>query len=561
MWRWRDWVIDAFNGTCRSIDSPSSRLPATCCRTPTLEQQIATGFNRNHRGNAEGGIIPEEYAVEYVVDRVDTTATVWLGLTLGCARCHDHKYDPITQKEFYQLFAYFNNVPESGKARRQGNSPPFIKAPTADQVPRLQELDRRLTAATDAFAALEPELVRAQQTWERTLDTTSARAWGPTLGLVAHYPLDGDLSGPVAVTRDGKPVAPRVVNGEPRFVDGRIGGAAGFDGKGYIQGGDITGFDSHGFYDDKYSLAAWIFPTAATGAIVTKVGDTVEPNGHGLHLKDGKVQSNYVSKWVDEGIRVQSEKTLSLNAWHQITLTYDGSRYAEGAKLYVDGELWKWEVLLDDLNNPRPLRREPLRIGGGGGPDNRFQGAIDDVRIYSRDLTAAEAKVLADPSSINAIASMQPEARSQAQSDKIRDYFLANAAPAAIQQSWKALLDVRAERNQLYESLPTVMVMEEMATPRQSHLLVAGSYRPSRGPCERRHPCRVRLVGRCRALSRQPARARAMADQPVKPAGGTRRRQPVLADVFRHRSRQDRGGLRLSGRGALASGAARLAGH
>ena len=183
------------------------------------------------------------------------------------------------------------------------------------------------------------------------------------------------------MTRDGKPVAPRVVNGEPRFVDGRIGGAAGFDGKGYIQGGDITGFDSHGFYDYKYSLAAWIFPTAATGAIVTKVGDTVEPNGHGLHLKDGKVDYNYVSKWVDEGIRVQSEKTLSLNAWHQITLTYDGSRYAEGAKLYVDGELWKWDVLLDDLNNPRPLRREPLRIGGGGGPDNRFQGAIDDVRI------------------------------------------------------------------------------------------------------------------------------------------------------------------------------------
>ena len=81
----------------------------------TLEQKIATGFNRNHRGNGEGGIIPEEYAVEYVVDRVETTATVWLGLTMGCARCHDHKYDPISQKEFYQVFAYFNNVPEHGR--------------------------------------------------------------------------------------------------------------------------------------------------------------------------------------------------------------------------------------------------------------------------------------------------------------------------------------------------------------------------------------------------------------------------------------------------------------
>ena len=90
----------------------------------TLDQEIATGFNRNHRGNGEGGIIPEEYAVEYVVDRVETTSTVWLGLTLGCARCHDHKYDPITQKEFYQVFAYFNNVPERGNAFKYGNSPP-----------------------------------------------------------------------------------------------------------------------------------------------------------------------------------------------------------------------------------------------------------------------------------------------------------------------------------------------------------------------------------------------------------------------------------------------------
>ena len=117
--------------TCRSTSSPSSSSPATCCPRPTLDQRIATGFNRNHRGNAEGGIIPEEYAVEYVVDRVETTATVWLGLTLGCARCHDHKYDPITQKEFYRLFAFFNNVPEKGRAIKFGNSPPMIKAPTA----------------------------------------------------------------------------------------------------------------------------------------------------------------------------------------------------------------------------------------------------------------------------------------------------------------------------------------------------------------------------------------------------------------------------------------------
>src|SRR6185369_5792010 len=100
----------------------------------TLEQKIATGFNRNHRGNSEGGVIPEEFQVEYVVDRVDTTSTVWLGLTAGCAKCHDHKYDPITQEEFYRLFAYFNNIPEHGRAIKVGNSPPFVQAPTEAQI-------------------------------------------------------------------------------------------------------------------------------------------------------------------------------------------------------------------------------------------------------------------------------------------------------------------------------------------------------------------------------------------------------------------------------------------
>src|SRR5262249_31135168 len=116
MWRWRDWVIDAYNHTMPFDQVTIEQLAGDLLPNPTLEQKIATGFNRNHRGNAEGGIIPEEYAVEYVVDRVDTTATVWLGLTMGCARCHDHKYDPISQKEFYQVFGYFNNVPERGKA-------------------------------------------------------------------------------------------------------------------------------------------------------------------------------------------------------------------------------------------------------------------------------------------------------------------------------------------------------------------------------------------------------------------------------------------------------------
>ena len=144
MWRWRDWVIEAFNRNMPFDQFTIEQIAGDMLPNATLDQKIATGFNRNHRGNGEGGIIPEEYAVEYVVDRVDTTSTVWLGLTLGCARCHDHKYDPITQKEFYQLFAYFNNVPEKGKAWKYGNSPPVVQAPTVAQQAERTALEARL---------------------------------------------------------------------------------------------------------------------------------------------------------------------------------------------------------------------------------------------------------------------------------------------------------------------------------------------------------------------------------------------------------------------------------
>src|SRR6185295_6101980 len=131
-------------------------------------------------------------AVEYVVDRVDTTATVWLGLTLGCARCHDHKFDPVTQKEFYQLFALFNNVPERGRAIKYGNSDPQIKAPTRAQQAELRELDERLAAARARLDALPPQIAEAQAQWEKAPRSEPLTDWWPSDGLLLDLPLDGD---------------------------------------------------------------------------------------------------------------------------------------------------------------------------------------------------------------------------------------------------------------------------------------------------------------------------------------------------------------------------------
>src|SRR6266567_2977206 len=169
MWRWRDWVIDAFARNMPFDQFTIEQIAGDLLPGSTLSQKIATGFHRNHRTSAEGGIVPEEFRVEYVADRVDTTAIVWLGLTMGCARCHDHKYDPILQKEFYRMFAYFNRVPEKGFVYNFGNDEPLIKAPTEEQQERLAKLDEKVAQTGQRMQALQSKIQKARRSWEKRL--------------------------------------------------------------------------------------------------------------------------------------------------------------------------------------------------------------------------------------------------------------------------------------------------------------------------------------------------------------------------------------------------------
>jgi len=457
MWRWRDWVIEAYNANMPFDRFTVEQIAGDMLPKPTLEQRIATGFNRNHRGNSEGGVIPEEYAVEYVVDRVDTTATVWLGLTAGCAKCHDHKYDPVSQREFYQLFAYFNNVPERGKAIKYGNSPPYIKTPTRVQQVKLKMLETDVKLAAAEWSKLQPELAEAQTKWEAVLDSGRPIDWTLTRGLKAHFSLD-------AMPANGAPMS---THGAVELVPGKIAQAMAFDGS-YLDAGDVGNF---GFFD-KFTVAAWIHPHDG-GAIVSRMVDTDRADGYSLVLEDGKLHVNLVKRWLDDAIRVETESRPAPNRWHHVTFSYDGSRVADGIKIYLNGALQKLKVNLDDLNQSFN-NKEPFRIGAGGA--SRFHGVIDDVRVYDRVLSAAEVMLVATTESIAEIAATPPGQRTLGQRQKSRTYFIEEQAPQIFRAPYLRLRKAREDLAAFDESIPTTMVMVEMPTPRPTHVLLRGEY-------------------------------------------------------------------------------------
>jgi mono/diheme cytochrome c family protein len=179
MWRWRDWVIAAFNDNLPYDRFTIEQLAGDLLDEPSFEQRLATGFNRNHMINFEGGAIPEEYQAQYVFDRVDTTSTVWMGLTAGCAKCHDHKFDPLSQREYYELAAFFNTVDEKGLDGQSGNAKPMMPAPTPEQSRALEPLEDALAPYEERLDRRDAELEAAQRAWSDRLESDLESRWRP----------------------------------------------------------------------------------------------------------------------------------------------------------------------------------------------------------------------------------------------------------------------------------------------------------------------------------------------------------------------------------------------
>ena len=447
MWRWRDWVIDAFNSNLPYDRFITEQIAGDLLPKPTLEQRIATGFARNHVINSEGGIIDEEYRVEYVADRVRTLSTAWLGLTMECAKCHDHKFDPIKQKDFYQLFAFFNNVPEHGEDGRVANAVPQIAAPTraqqttlADQLRQLTSLDTQLAPARTAWTWQPAD--EARLTALITAARTAAEATPGTLLLeptAPDSPWRADLAKPAPTIPQAK-------------LD--------FNAKSGL------------------TLAFWLKPDAdnprdvALFSNLNHLGspaDSQYGKGREIRLIDGEIEVRFSDRLPVYALILRTDgAAIRSDDWRHVAIVYAGGKKAANLRLFLDGRELPTRVLYDGVTAEQP--RKDLLVGADNAKDGvRFHGALDDVRAFPSALDSAAVRarfaVTALPRALAKVTAT-PATATALERTWLRDALLAAPAREAIWESHLAL----------QRSLPTAMVMQELPQPRPAFVLNRGNY-------------------------------------------------------------------------------------
>jgi hypothetical protein len=512
MWRWRDYVIESFNQNKPFDQFVIEQLAGDLLPNATLEQRIATGFNRNHRLNAEGGIVPEEYRIEYVVDRVDTTSTVFMGLTMGCARCHTHKYDPLTHKEFYQLSAFFNSIDEDGHSFDQGNAPPLMHAPTREQQARLTQFDTQVADAKTNLNVLIKRHEAAQRRWEKSL--SPKQQWFPDEKLIVHVPLDEHA--PAVFNKSDRDYHdkynrgkddPEVKfetgwrNGKPGYEASPLGTGVTFDQQIYFDGGMHADFrykSTSRDYRERFTIAAWVkADNEQAGTIVSKVSDSAaevengvpRAEGYGLYVVNGKLHFNMVFRWGEDTLRTETVEKLPLNQWQHVAVVFDGlEQWERRLRIYVNGTEAKLKFNQRNFFLLMGGSKNTLKVGAGGGARFRFKGALDDVRLYTRAFDAEEVALLANAESLHKIAGIAPAERTATQTAKLQRAFIAQAAPGELRQAYQQFVTLKQQRQAFIDDLPTTMVMEELPTPRVAHLLKRGAYDAPAEPVERLVP-------------------------------------------------------------------------
>lgn len=475
MWPWRDWVIKSFKNNMPYDEFVTLQLAGDLLPDATQEQILATAFNRNHPMTDEGGAIDEEFRVKYVADRTITAGTALLGLTMECASCHDHKFDPISQKEFYQMSAFFNNIKELGMTGADGNYGPMLLL--TDSIEQ-QEIDKIKSYIADKEKSIlnKKNSITVSNNENQNIPTIN-----DIEGLEGYYPLESfkSLNGNGNwYALDGN--ADSRTRALPKQIQGVVGKGLEFTGE-Y----DELRLHKIGLFEayDPFSAGVWINTTKREeGKTQTIMGNTGQKNnfwrGWDFYLDDeNKLNFRLVNSLPHNYLQVRSLDSISLNKWTHVMFTYDGSSKAKGVGLYINGKKADVNIELDKLyKSILPIKiashvpdNRPVRVAKSyrlhTGEFGIFKGAMDEIRIYSKELTALEVALVSNQATKNEVK----------EKDEWLGEYIASKSPS-IKNELTELKGIRKKLLELVDTIDEVMVMEEMPQPRPTFLLERGEY-------------------------------------------------------------------------------------
>lgn len=447
VWPWRDWVVRAFNSNMPYDHFVTEQLAGDLIPDASDDQILATTFNRLHPQKVEGGSTPEEFRIEYVADRTQTFGTAFLGLTLECCRCHDHKFDPITQTEYYQFSAFFDNIDEAGL---YSFFTPSVPTPT---LLLATEAQKKTIAGKRKEIAVEDqrleELTKSERQQFDKLFAEDASFGRENKGEVAHLDFE-------------------TVGGRNQAVDGVIGKAA------KLTGDDAIGTEVGNFNRAQpFSVSLWMnTPDVKERAVVfhrSRAWTDAGSRGYQLLIEEGKLSASLIHFWPGNAIRVKTLKPLPVNEWQHVVMTYDGSSDASGLKIYINGIPAETEVVRNQLTK---------QITGGGGDNiaigERFRdrgfknGLVDEFRVFDRQLSGHEVAMLSLRSKADAIPFQQTE-------DDLYQFYLSTLNEAYMAQL-AVLEKKRTELNKFLDGITEIMVMKELPQKKPTYRLDRGAY-------------------------------------------------------------------------------------
>ncbi|MDB6039820.1 MAG: Protein of unknown function (DUF1553)/Protein of unknown function (DUF1549)/Planctomycete, partial [Verrucomicrobiales bacterium] len=480
VWPYRDWVIKAFNRNEPFDQFATEQIAGDLLPNPTKDQILATAFNRLHMQSEEGGIVEEEYRVAYVVDRVNTFGTAFLGLTTECCRCHDHKFDPLTQKDFYSLFSFFQNIDESGQTVYFGDVMPVPTLILSDKATdeKASALDSMIADQRDILKGMgESQITRtAFDSWlanKGSLDATNMNSQLP--GMEGSFSFGEIISNKVSNLANGAKPA-NTVEG-PKLVPGKFGLAAELSGE--------NGFNFPGLGNftrsDSFSFSLWLKDQDRSARAVvfhhSRAPIDAGSRGYEMMLENGRIAFGLHHMWPGNSLKIASQASLPTNEWTHVAVSYDGSSHASGIRLYIDGKLAPVEIIRDGLYKDITYEGgEPELQVGYRFRDSGFKnGCVDEFKIFKRILSPLEVALLSGRTDFSDTWNTPSAQLSPAQRQSLCDYFCNQVYPPAIEMA-ELLRSLRKERSDLTEHIPEMMVMKEMSKPKPAFVLKRGGY-------------------------------------------------------------------------------------